>query len=185
MMNKDVVSDTELVYAADRFEVRSVEITDCHGRKRQRQIVVPSNAVVILPLLDDSAGCEQVVLIRNQRFAVDERLWELPAGTMEAGESAATCADRELLEETGYKADKMSQLLEFYPSPGFCTELLTAFLATELTYQGQQLDETERITTQVVSLAQTMQMIRRNDIRDAKTIATLLYYCTLLLAKEG
>ena len=82
-------------------------------------------------------------------------------------------------------ADNLLQILEFYPSPGFCTEMLTAFLAWGLTFKGQQLDATERITTEVLSLNKTMQMIRSNKIRDAKTIATLLYYHKFLLRSKG
>ncbi len=141
-----------------------------------REVVVPADAVVILPMLDD----DTVVLIRNERFAVGQTLWELPAGTIEPGEATALCAGRELLEETGYEASEISRLIEFYPTPGFCTELLTAFLARELVFRGQDLDETERITTEAVPLNESIQMVRDNRIRDAKTIATLLYYQTFL-----
>ncbi len=142
----------------------------------RREVVVPANAVVILPMLDD----DTVILIRNERFAVGQTLWELPAGTLEDGENPALCAGRELLEETGYAAAEVQRLIEFYPTPGFCTELLTAFLARNLTFRGQDLDETERITTEAIGLNQSIQMVRDNRIRDAKTIATLLYYQTFL-----
>lgn len=142
----------------------------------RREVVVPANAVVVLPMLDEKT----VVLIRNERFAVGQTLWELPAGTLEAGEDTALCAGRELLEETGYAAAEVTRLIDFYPSPGFCTELLTAFLARELVFRGQDLDETERITTEAVPLIESIQMVRDNRIRDAKTIATLLYYQTFL-----
>ena len=141
-----------------------------------REVVQPADAVVVLPMLDK----DTVVLIRNERFAVGQTLWELPAGTLESGEDPTLCAGRELLEETGYMAGEVTRLLAFYPTPGFCTELLTAFLAQNLEFKCQNLDETERITTEAVPLNESIHMIRDNRIRDAKTIATLLYYQTFL-----
>ncbi len=175
-MADDVQSDNPVLYQGARFAVRGVELSQRSGGTIRREVVVPANAVVVLPMLDE----QTVVLIQNERFAVGQTLWELPAGTLEAGEDLALCAGRELLEETGYAAAEVTRLMEFYPSPGFCTELLTAFLARNLTFQGQDLDETERITTAAIPLKESIQMIRDNRIRDAKTIATLLYYQTFL-----
>lgn len=164
------------LFRGTRFDVRAVELQRRSGGVMRREVVVPANAVVILPMLDDAT----VVLIRNERFAVGQTLWELPAGTLEDGENPALCAGRELLEETGYAAARIERLIEFYPSPGFCTELLNAYLARDLTFRGQDLDETERITTEAIPLNQSIQMVKDNRIRDAKTIATLLYYQTFL-----
>ena len=148
---------------------------------------MPPNSVVILPLLQEIAPAgtisttqapnePRVVLIRNQRFAVGHRLWELPAGTLEPREDPLSCAARELTEETGYVARHLSRLMEFYPTPGFCSELMTVYRAEDLRLDRQQLDETEQITTEVVGLNESLQMIKDNRIRDAKTIATLLFY---------
>lgn len=168
--------DNPILFRGTRFDVQSIALKRRSGGLMHREVVVPSNAVVVLPMLDDAT----VVLIRNERFAVGQTLWELPAGTLEDGENPALCAGRELLEETGYAAAEVQRLIEFYPTPGFCTELLTAYLARNLTFRGQDLDETERITTEAVPLNQSIQMVRDNRIRDAKTIATLLYYQTFL-----
>lgn len=170
------MSDNPVLFRGTRFDVQGVELARRCGGVMRREVVVPANAVVILPMLDD----DTVVLIRNERFAIGQTLWELPAGTLEEGENPALCAARELLEETGYAAAGVQRLIEFYPSPGFCTELLTAYLARDLTFRGQDLDETERITTEAIGLNQSIQMVRDNRIRDAKTIATLLYYQTFL-----
>lgn len=138
----------------------------------RREVVVPADAVVILPLLDERT----VLLIRNERFAVGRTLWELPAGTMEAGETPGVCAARELTEETGYAAKQLTELCAFYSSPGFCTEKLTVFLAEALSYRGQNLDETERIEVHPTPLEEVKAMIRDHRICDAKTIAAVLYY---------
>ncbi len=175
-MSDTPITDNPVLYQGTRFDVQGLTLKRRSGGSTHREVVVPANAVVILPMLD----AETVVLIRNERFAVGQTLWELPAGTIEADENVALCAARELVEETGYAAAEVTRLIEFYPSPGFCTELLTAFLARKLDFRGQDLDETERITTEAIPLNQTIQMIRENTIRDAKTIATLLYYQTFL-----
>lgn len=175
-MADHVQPDSPVLFQGTRFAVRGVSLARRSGGTMNREVVVPADAVVVLPMLD----ADTVVLIRNERFAVGQTLWELPAGTLEVGEDPALCAGRELLEETGYAAAEISRLIEFYPTPGFCTELLTAFLARELVFRGQDLDETERITTEAVPLKESIQMVRDNRIRDAKTIATLLYYQTFL-----
>ena len=175
-MTATSTDDNPLLYQGSRFAVRGVHVKKRGGGSKQRELVIPANAVVILPLLD----AQTVVLIRNERFAVGQTLWELPAGTLEAGEDPVLCAGRELIEETGYAAAELTRLIEFFPSPGFCTEMLTTFMARQLTFRGQELDETERITTEAVPLDRSIQMIRDNTIRDAKTIATLLYYQTFL-----
>lgn len=173
-MSGRAIGEAETVYQGVRFAVRRLELQGRDGGALTREVVVPSDAVVILPLLDE----QTVVLIRNERFAVDQTLWELPAGTLEAGEDPATCAGRELAEETGYRADTLEPLTAFYPTPGFCTELLTAFRATRLTHVGQDLDANERITPEPTPMAEALAMVRDGRIRDAKTIATLLYHRT-------
>lgn len=175
-MAEELQSESPVLYQGARFAVRGLSLPKRSGGVMTREVVQPADAVVVLPMLDD----QTVVLIRNERFAVGQTLWELPAGTLEPGEDQALCAGRELLEETGYAASEITRLIEFYPTPGFCTELLTAFLARELAFKGQDLDETERITTEAVPLNESIQMVRDNRIRDAKTIATLLYYQTFL-----
>ncbi len=155
-----------------RFDVAAVELPGRDGGKVKREVCLTPDAVVILPLLDDG----RVVLIRNQRFSIDQTLWELPAGTMEEGEDPREAALREVEEETGYRAASITPLLSFFPSPGICTEQMHAFVARGLTHVGQDLDENERITVEVRTLDQTMQMVRDGTIRDGKTIATLLYH---------
>lgn len=164
--------DLPTLHQGVRVTVRGVDLPRSGGGTHRREVVEAADAVVVLPLLDNG----DVVLIRNERFAVGDTLWELPAGTVEPGESPDACAPRELEEETGYRADRVEKLAEFFPSPGFCTELLHAYRATGLTHVGQSLDDTEKITVQAVAWDRAMNMVRDNQIRDAKTIATLLYH---------
>ncbi|MHC5114740.1 MAG: NUDIX hydrolase [Planctomycetota bacterium] len=149
-------------------EVRSY--ADGDGRDVVREIVHHPGAVVIVPVLDD----DRVVLIRNHRIAVDETLWELPAGTMEPGEVPAVTAARELAEETGYEAARISPLAEFYTSPGFCDELLHVFVAEDLSFVGQKLEAGETIEAHPLPRGEVLEMIADGRIRDAKTIAGVL-----------
>lgn len=159
--------NAEVLYKGKRVDLLSVEQGNTH-----REIVNHPGAVVILPLLDS----ERVILIRNERFVVQQTLWELPAGTLEKGEEPLECASRELIEETGYSAAKMTHLFNFFSTPGFCNELLFAYLAEDLHFVGQNLDESEKIDVEVVLLDRALEMIQQGIICDAKTICLLLYF---------
>lgn len=162
----------DVVYRAARFEVYRLELPRRGGGEPvTREVVRPRDAVVVVPMLDE----ETVVLIRNNRFAVGQTLWEVPAGTIEPGEDPRTCADRELIEETGYEADEITPLTEWFPTPGFCTEYQYVYLATGLTEVGQDLDETEQIEVHPTAMGEAIAMVRDGTIRDAKTIAALLF----------
>jgi ADP-ribose pyrophosphatase len=168
------------LFRGSRFDVYQIELAPRTPGKppQQRELIVHPGAVVVLPMLDD-----QVVMIRNQRWAVNQELWELPAGTLEPPEPPDACASRELIEETGYKAGHIEPLAEFYSSPGFCSELLHTFLATDLTHVGQQLEETEKITVELLPFDRVLEMVKSNQIRDGKTMAALLYYHAFTRAK--
>jgi len=138
----------------------------------QRELVVHPGAVLILPLLDD----ETAVLIRNYRFSVGEELLELPAGTLESGESPIDCAARELEEETGHLAGRIEPLADFYTSPGFTDERMYCFIATELKVTAQRLDRTEQIRVTPMKLTDALAATLDGRIIDGKTIAALHLY---------
>lgn len=142
------------------------------GRRHTREVVVHPGAVVILPILDD----QHILLIRTRRYAVEESLLELPAGTLEKGELPINCAGRELLEETGYLAQRLAPLGSFYASPGVLSERLYAFAAYDLQRHRQMLEEGEEIEVSAVLLDEAVDMIRSGAIADGKTIATILSY---------
>ncbi len=119
---------------------------------------------------------ERVVLIRNYRYAVGAALLELPAGTLEKNEDPMNCAGRELLEETGYLATRISPLLTFYTSPGILGEKMYAFAAYDLHQSQASPEEGEEIQVLPVTWAEAMDMLKNREIQDAKTIATLLTY---------
>ncbi len=160
------------VYKGVRFDVCSLEIKCKDGQSKQRDAILHPGAVVILPIMDEHT----IVMIQNERFVVGERLWELPAGTLEPNEAPIETAKRELIEETGFEAESMKPIMHFYTTPGICTEKMYAFVAESLSFVGQNLDAGEDITVEQVSWVRALQMIRDGDIRDAKTIAVLSSY---------
>ena len=173
-MNDDLIRQQERVFDGRKFAVDVVEVAGRDGQSVQRELVVHGGAVAIVGRLDDG----RIVMIRNHRFAVGKRLWELPAGTLERGEDPADCAARELEEETGYRPAHVELLCRFYTSPGFCTEQMHAYLATGLTHVGQNLESGEHIDVELITADRLLTMIRSGEIEDAKTIATILYYQT-------
>jgi len=126
---------------------------------------------VILPLLDDGRVC----LIRNWRVAVAKTLIELPAGTLEPPEPPQVTAERELIEETGYRAKKIEFLHAFFLSPGILDEKMHFYLATGLTAGQPAREEGEEIENMLISLDDAIQMIFRGEIEDAKTIVGLFW----------
>jgi len=119
-------------------------------------------------------GEGQVILVRQYRHAVGETLLEIVAGGVDDGEDIEAAARRELEEETGYRAGKLLSLFDGYLSPGYCTELMHFFLATELTPGPQRPAADETIAVVRVPLAQVPDLIRGGQIRDSKSVAGLM-----------
>jgi ADP-ribose pyrophosphatase len=156
---------TETVYKGKVFDIRVDEIREGDARYK-REIVVHKGSAVIVPVFDDGT----VALARQYRHAAGKSLLELPAGTLELGEDPLTGAIRELEEEIGVTAAKIEKLCEFYVSPGFLTEKMHVYLATELTEVGQKLEPDELLTIERYSFDQLNTMIQNGEIEDAKTI---------------
>ncbi len=171
----DRVIEKQVLYKGRkvRLEVHHVEDEET-GQRLQREVVVHRGAAVILALLPE----DRVLLIRNRRHAVGQRLIELPAGTLEIQEDPMNCAGRELLEETGYLAGKLRPLTSFFTSPGILTEKMYAFLAYNLEKSHTALEEGEDIELLPTDMDEAIEMIADGRIIDGKTIATLLYYRT-------
>lgn len=167
-----VFKESQLAFQGVRFDVRTVKIPGNNGTSIERDVVVHPGAVIILPIIDDT----RIVMIRNERFAVGKTLWELPAGTLDTNESPIETAKRELIEETGYQSQSIQPLCSFYTSPGICNEAMYAFSATNLNFVGQALDESEKITVELITWKQALNMIQEGIIVDGKSIATLLFY---------
>ena len=140
------------------------------GREATREVVDHEDAVVLVPI--DSDG--NVVLVRQYRHAAGTTLLEAPAGIIEPGETPDQCAQRELQEETGYRAEDLRYLGGFWSSPGFCTEFMHGYLARDLVPSRLQADPDEDIKVERLPLNQVTARIQSGDIQDAKTVAALL-----------
>jgi ADP-ribose pyrophosphatase len=162
----------ERLLSTPRFSVERRVYTRPGHKPVSRDVVVHPGAVVILPFVDPG----RIVMIRNFRHAVEQELWELPAGTREPNEAAIDTARRELEEETGYRAATLTPFIEFYTTPGFTNELMYAFVATDLRLVGQRLEPDENITVEVVDLVQARRMLVNGELRDGKSIAVLGTY---------
>ena len=166
------MNDDSLLLKARKFEVRRCDVVVADGSTHQYEFVTNPGAAVILPVLPDGRW----LLIGNYRAVVDLELLELPAGTIDPPEIPLECAGRELTEETGYRAGRLEPLLSFYSTPGFCSELLHVFVATELVPGPHCREAGERIRLVPMTCTEAIEAIREHRIVDGKTIAALLYY---------
>lgn len=173
MGSNSMQEETKYIYKGKRVSLKIIETILPSGRFAKKEVVEHPGAVVILPMLEN----DKILLLRQYRPSVKNWVYELPAGTLDKeGESPEECAIRELEEEAGYKAEKVQLLFKIYPSPGYCTEIIHAFLATGLKKTIPKRDETEVIETLTLSLNDALELIRRENVADAKTLTTLLYY---------
>jgi ADP-ribose diphosphatase len=161
----------EILLTTSKFRVVRETITAPSGKTKTREVIRHPGACVILPLLDDGRVC----LIRNWRIAVGQTLIELPAGTLEPPEPPEKTAERELIEETGFRARQIQFLHAFFLSPGILDEMMHLYLATGLTAGQPAREEGEEIENWLVLLDEAVAMIFRGEIQDAKTIVGLLW----------
>ena len=157
------------------YDGRIVQLDDysltIEGRKVRREIIKHPGAAAILAF-DEK---DRIILIRQHRFPHGYIL-EIPAGTLEKGESPKRCALREIWEETGYKAKGMTHLITYYPSVGYNTEAIHCFVASGLTRVKRKLDTDEFITVKKMELPRLIKMIKSGKIVDSKTICAVMIY---------
>lgn len=167
-MKPEVIA-TEEIYKGKVFDVLEAEIRDGDVRYK-REIVLHKGSAVIVPVFADKT----VALVRQYRHAAGEYLLEIPAGTLEKGESPEIGAARELEEEIGVTSDKIEKLTEFYVSPGFLTEKMHVYMASDLTETAQNLEEDEILTIEKLTFPESFEKIKNGEIQDAKTIVGLI-----------
>lgn len=168
-------NNERLVLKGARFNVHEMQLVGSDGKTYAREVIRHPGAVVLLPLIDR----DTVVLIENHRPTVNETLLELPAGTRESDEPVDETAHRELIEETGYTAGRLTKLFEFYSAPGICDELMHLYLAEDLVEGQHAREATEQIENHVATRQQIEQMMREGQIRDAKTLVGLYAFLNL------
>ncbi len=151
------------------YELVSENITLENGVTTDIEFVHHPGAAGIVPMPNE----KQVILIKQYRHSLREYIWEIPAGTRDPDESMLACARREFIEETGYSAEKWIELSEITPVPGYSDERIQIFLAMDLKASQQNLDQDELLNVHTVNFDEALEMIRRGEIRDSKTISGL------------
>jgi ADP-ribose pyrophosphatase len=157
---------TREVYRCSLFSVTEDEASDETGYNIKRSIVRHKGSAVMMAV-DEAA---RVLLVRQYRLPAKDYLWELPAGRLDEGETPLHAAQRELVEETGYRATQWRELVSFWPSPGYVGEKMTIFLATGLRSGEPTPMEDERIECRWFTRDEVAQAIRSGEIQDGKTM---------------
>ncbi len=176
-MERATVLSSEVLFQGPLFRVLRDKLIEPGGRRNERDVIRHNGSVVILALDDSKSKRDPwIVMERQYRHAANQYLWELPAGKLDPGEEPLAGAQRELAEETGYKAKKWQPLVEYYPSPGFLGESMKVFLAKGLQAGDARPEEDEEIEFRLVKLKDVLKMIDRGVILDGKTLTSVLLY---------
>lgn len=159
------------VFAGRVFSIEVDRVRLPGGSRSTLEIVRHRGSVVLLP----QPTPRELILVRQYRHAIGRWIWELPAGSLEAGEAPARAARRECEEETGWRPRRLRRLGLFYPTPGFCDEAMTFYQCTELERPARPAtgDADEELTPRVFTLAQVRSLIDRREVRDMKTVVGL------------
>lgn len=174
--NRARILSSKIIYEGPVFGVRRDEVIEPSGVRAIREVITHPGSVVVLPVLPD----KRILMIRQYRHATRQNLWELVAGRMDAGETPHEAAARELIEETGYRAKRFRVFLDVFPTPGFLEERMFILLAEGLTAGKAEPEEDEKIVSRAYDRKQLEGMIRRGKLRDAKSIAGILFYYRFL-----
>lgn len=164
-------NQNKLAYNCKIFSVYEENVALPDGRSVKQSWLDHNPTVAVVAVNNDN----KVLLIKQYRAAVKQYLLEIPAGTMDVkGETPIACAQRELAEETGFKAKTLTQLFEGYLVPGYCNEYMYFFLATDIYYEPLSADEDEFIEVLPTSLADAKNLLKNTEIIDAKTALGLI-----------
>lgn len=162
--------ESEVMYVGRVFTATKDKALLEDGNTAQRDVVHHNGGACIIPLFENGDIC----MVRQFRYAMQEELWELPAGKLEPGEDPFVAAQRELTEECGLTAENYTYLGEFYPTVGYCTEKIYTWVARGLHEAQMHLDEDEFLTPERVPLEKAYTMVLSGEIKDGKTVAGVL-----------
>ncbi|HET9696721.1 MAG TPA: NUDIX hydrolase [Terriglobales bacterium] len=180
------ILSSKVAYQGPVFQITSDQVKEPSGVTVRRDVVRHSGSVVIMAAENSTLLVRgkqkpkqpkepRVLLVRQYRYTANDFIWELPAGRIDEGEEELPAAKRELLEETGFSAERWKRVLYFYVSPGFLDETMAVYLAEGLKAGQAQPEEDEFIVKRFFSLTQAVKMATGGAIRDAKTIASILW----------
>jgi ADP-ribose pyrophosphatase len=175
------VLSSEMVFQGRVFGVRRDRVVEPQGVEVIRELVTHPGSVVVLPVFPGG----RILLIRQYRHVAGQHLWELVAGRRDGDENFVDGAERELEEETGYRASKFKKIMDIFPSPGFVAEHMVIFVAKGLTKGVARPEADESITARIVTLAEAERWVRSGKIRDAKSVAGILFYARFLARSKA
>lgn len=161
---------SETLLKGRAFLIRRDTLRTPDGGKTNFDIIEHGGSVVVVPIDKDG----NLLFVRQYRHAAGMDLLELPAGTLEKGEDPAVCAAREIREETGFAADRIEKIGDFYLAPGYSTEFMHVYLARELRYDPLEADADEFLSVEKLPFVEANQMAERGEMLDAKSLAALL-----------
>jgi ADP-ribose pyrophosphatase len=177
------VISSRVSYKGPVFSVTTDDVEEPGGVRARRDVIRHSGSIVILAVEEAARAVKgsvkrsepRILLEHQYRHAAQSMMWELPAGRIDDGETPLTAAKRELLEETGFTARQWKRILHFYVSPGFLDETMTIYLARGLKAGTSQPEPDEKIAIRFVTLSEAKRMALQGRVRDAKTIAGILW----------
>lgn len=172
MNMKEIKKDGKVIYDGKIFKIELDTVICPNNREAKREIVRHHGGACILAVNE----YEEILLIKQFRYAYDEIIYEIPAGKLEINEEPYSAALRELEEETGYKANKLEYLGVIYPTVGYCSEKIYIYQAKDFIKTQTHFDEDEFIEAEFVPLKEVLKMIQTGIIKDAKVICAVNYY---------
>lgn len=182
--DKARVMDSKVVYQGKLFRVTQDHIVEPNGRENTRDVVRHNGSAVIIAIDNSNSKKDPwIVMERQYRHAANRYLWELPAGRMDEDEDALAGAQRELEEETGYRARKWTPFVEYFASPGFLAESMKVFIAEGLVPGHAHPEDDEEIEIRLVKLSDILKQIDKGGIMDGKTLSCVLLYAHRLKKK--
>ena len=174
---REIYQDGETIYDGKIIRVEKWRVSLPDGREAAREVVIHKGAPAIVPV--DAQG--MVTLVRQHRVALDTFTWEIPAGKLDSvSEDPLDCAKRELEEETGLRAANWRRLSHVITTPGFCTEQISIYLATELSQHESHADQDEFLRLQKMPLDEAVNRVMAGELRAAKTSLGLLMAARVL-----
>ncbi len=159
-----------VLFQGCKFDLALQPITLADGTTAERAVILHPGSVALVPMVDSDHIC----LIRNHRHSLGKTLLEIPAGTLDWDEPPDLCAARELQEETGYSAQSLRKIAQWYTSPGVSTEVMHLYLCEGLHPGPQRLELDEQIETTIIPFHQALALAATDAIQDAKTKLALL-----------